>query len=516
MKLSLRHLLNQPNECFDAFFQFYMEKCENIKDTIFMVMNDVGIFENVVEQVKERLDHMVQIGLLDAEYHPYHRQKNKYYPYHKSKYMPVITIHCTTESGYGLSDAIMGQFYTTVFNQFYYYELMRKDLSTIDGKLRYANLENFVLFIPVEYQSRMGVDAYVLTATLVGDYLRRQLDPYWDAKNLPFKAVRASLRVLTSGIAVSDTIRTLFDKFPSEFAMWKYCMVDTHPSNPDHDDERYKIRSFPARHELRKEDNYIPRIPPYWVCDVESMYEYTAYFFAEEKPLPYRATTTMQLYFCIATKILDNFTDQCVCMRAQLFDTLRKAYRFAEELASWRPDAIKYTSDIPFLMKCLVLDSITHVWESIVEEILLENRFDQSFPDYQKFRNTDIISSIGESTISNFTESELRYQGSYHDTENVWVIRYAIGDPTVIVSNLLLALRKAGREVRETLFVVEESDGCSIFKAVQNDYAMEQAAKEFGFSYDGFRLEARVSWMDVVNVIRDMETGNKHEPHFID
>ena len=29
MKLSLRHLLNQPNECFDAFLRFYMEKCEN-------------------------------------------------------------------------------------------------------------------------------------------------------------------------------------------------------------------------------------------------------------------------------------------------------------------------------------------------------------------------------------------------------------------------------------------------------------------------------------------------------
>ena len=203
-------------------------------------------------------------------------------------------------------------------------------------------------------------------------------------------------------------------------------------------------------------------------------------------------------------------------MRAQLFDTLRKAYQFVEELASWRPEAIKYTSDIPFLMKCLVLDSITHVWESIAEEILLENRFDQSFPDYQKFRNTDIISNIGDSTISNFTESELRHQGSYHDTENVWVIRYAIGDPTAIVSNLLLALRKAGREVRETLFVVEEVDGCSVFKAAQNDYAMEHAAKEFGFSYDGFRLEARVSWMAAVNVIRHMETGNKHEPHFID
>ena len=146
----------------------------------------------------------------------------------------------------------------------------------------------------------------------------------------------------------------------------------------------------------------------------------------------------------------------------------------------------------------------------------MENRFDQSFPDYKKFRNTDIISTIGDCTISNFTESELRYQGSSHDTENVWVIRYAIGDPTVIVSNLLLALRKAGREVRETLFVVEEAGGCSIFKAVQNDYAMEQVAKEFGFSYDGFRLEARVSWMAAVNAIRDMETGNKHEPHFID
>lgn len=506
MKLTLRDLLDHPNECFDAFLRFYMEKCENIKDTIFMVMNDVEIFENVVEQVKERLDHMVQIGLLDAEYHPYHPQKNKYYPYHKSKYMPVITIHCTTESGYGLSDAIMGQFYTTVFNQFYYYELMRKDLSTIDGKLRYANLENFVFFIPTEYQNRMGMDAYVLTATLVGDYLRRQLDPYWDARNLPFKSVRASLRVLTSGIAVSDTIRALFDKFPSEFAMWKYCMVDTHPSNPDHDDELYKIRPFPYRAELRKEDNYIPYIPLYWVCDVESMYEFTAYFFAEEKPLPYRATTTMQLYFCIATKILDNFTDQGVCMRAQLFDTLRKAYQFAEELASWRPEAIKYTSDIPFLMKCLVLDSIKHVWESNVEKILLENRFDQSFPNYQKFRNTDIISTIGESTISNLTESELRHQGSYHDTENVWVIRYAIGDPTVIVSNLLLALRKAGREGRETWFVVEEVNGCSIFKAVQNDYAMEQAAKEVGFSYDGFRLRACISWATVINVIRHVET----------
>ena len=506
MKLSLRDLLDHPNECFDAFLRFYMEKCEDIKDTISTVMNDVEIFENVVEQVKDRLDHMVQIGLLDAEYHPYHSKKNKYYPYHKSKYMPVITIHCTTESGYGLSDAIMGQFYTTVFNQFYYYDLMRKDISTIDGKLRYANLENFVFFIPAEYQNRTGMDAYVLTATLVGDYLRRQLDPYWDAKNLPFKSVRASLRVLTSGIAVSDTIRALFDKFPSEFAMWKYCMVDNHPSNPDHDDELYKIRPFPYRAELRKEDNYIPYIPPYWVCDVESMYEYTAYFFAEEKPLPYRATTTMQLYFCIATKILDNFTDQGVCMRAQLFDTLRKAYQFAEELASWRPEAIKYTSDIPFLMKCLVLDSIKHVWESNVEEILLENRFDQSFPNYQKFRNTDIISTIGESTISNFTESELRHQGSYPGTENVWVIRCAIGDPTVIVSNLLLALRKAGREVRETFFVVEEVNGCSIFKAVQNDYAMEQAAKEFGFSYDGFRLKACISWMAVINVIRHVET----------
>lgn len=506
MKLSLRDLLDHPNECFDAFLRFYMEKCENMKDTISTVMNDVEIFENVVEQVKDRLDHMVQIRLLDAEYHPYHPQKNKYYPYHKSKYMSVITIHCTTESGYGLSDAIMGQFYTTVFNQFYYYELMRKDLSTIDGKLRYANLENFVFFIPTEYQTQMGMDAYVLTATLVGDYLRRQLDPYLDAKNLPFKSVRASLRVLTSGIAVSDTIRALFDKFPSEFAMWKYCMVDNHPSNPDHDDELYKIRPFPYRAELRKEDNYIPYIPPYWVCDVESMYEFTAYFFAEEEPLPYRATTTMQLYFCIATKILDNFTDQGVCMRAQLFDTLRKAYQFAEELASWRPEAIKYTSDIPFLMKCLVLDSIKHVWESNVEEILLENRFDQSFPNYQKFRNTDIISTIGESTISNFTESELRQQGSYHDTENVWVIRYAIGDPTVFVSNLLLALRKAGRDARETFFVVEEVNGCSIFKAVQNDYAMEQAAKECGFSYDGFRLRACISWMVVINVIRHVET----------
>ena len=507
MKLSLRHLLNHPNECFDAFLRFYMEKCENIKETIFTVMNDVEIFENVVEQVKDRLDHMSQIGLLDASYHPYHSQKNKYYPYYKNKYMPVITMHCTTESGYGLSDAIMGQFYTTVFNQFYYYELMRKDLSTIDGKLRYANLENFVIFIPTEHHNRTGTDRYVLTATLVGDYLRRQLDPYWDGRNLPFKSVRASLRVLTSGISVSDEIRALFDKFPSEFAMWKYCMVDNHPSNPDCDDELYKIRHRHYRDEFRKEDVQIPYIPPYWVCDVESMYEYPSYFFAEEKPLPYRTTTTMQLYFCIAAKILENFNDQGICMRTQLFDTLRNAYQFSEDMANWRPEAIKSTSDIPYLMKCLVLDSIKNIWESNAEKILLENRFDQSFPNYQKIPNGDIVNAIGESIISNLTERSLRYRDHYDENENVWVIRYGIGDPSAIVSNFLLELRKAGKEVRDTMFVVEDVEGCSVFKALQNDYAMEQAAKEFGFSYDGFQLQACISWRAAINVIRPGDEG---------